>query len=289
MADLVDTSYRGKLSADGKSVNGTWTQDKHSYPLNFVLATPDTVWKHDSAAPVLPMSATADPSFEVATIKPSPPDATQRSFALRTRHFAAKNSTVADLIKFAYQVRDRQLSGAPSWIDESRFDIAAEPDTDGLPSDDQYRLMLKKLLADRFHLVVHNIQQIFPVYALTVEKNTPKLSSSDPGFNSYGRIFIKEEANDQMQEQFAYMTMPEFAGILMNFIRERQIVDETGLKGPYDFTLTLPATMFQGGLDDNERAANVIRAVQSLGFKLVPKKAPLEVIVIDHLEKPSAN
>ena len=113
------------------------------------------------------MSSTADPAFEVATIKPSPPDATGYSFSLGTRDFAAKNRTVQDLIEFAYQVRDRQISGAPSWMTETRFDIAGRPDAEGQPSLDQYRLMIKKLLASRFQLRMHIVQQTFPVYALT--------------------------------------------------------------------------------------------------------------------------
>jgi hypothetical protein len=115
---VIDTTYKGKLSADGRSLKGIWVQDKQSYPLTLVLATPDTLWEHDSAAPLAPMSATADPAFEVATIKPSLPDAKQRSHSRESRHFIAKNMTVADLISLAYQVRPRQVEGGLSWIDE---------------------------------------------------------------------------------------------------------------------------------------------------------------------------
>lgn len=107
---------QGKLSADGRSIDGTWTQDKHSYPLTLVLATPETLWKRGGATSLPPMSATADPAFEVATIKPSPPDAKGYSYSWRARDFAAEHRTVRDLIEFAYQVRDRQISGAPSWM-----------------------------------------------------------------------------------------------------------------------------------------------------------------------------
>jgi Protein of unknown function (DUF3738) len=128
---IADISYRGKLSADGKSVNGIWTRDKQTYPLVLVLATPDTLWTYSGPVAAAPMSATSDPSFEVATIKPSRPDAKDRSFSNRTRQFQARDHTVAELIKFAYQVRDRQIDGGPSWMNEDRFDILAEPDAPG--------------------------------------------------------------------------------------------------------------------------------------------------------------
>ena len=70
-----DISYKGNLSADGKTLDGTWTQGKQTYPLTLVLATPSTVWTHAVAAGMAPMAAEADPSFEVASLKPSAPDA----------------------------------------------------------------------------------------------------------------------------------------------------------------------------------------------------------------------
>jgi uncharacterized protein (TIGR03435 family) len=288
----IDVGYKGKLSVDGKSITGTWTQDKQPYPMTFVLATPETLWKHDNTIQMSPMAATADPAFEAATIKPSQPDAKERFFGLRTRQFTAKNSTVGDLLRFAYKVRTRQIEGAPSWIDEPRFDIAAVPDTEGVPNEDQDRLMLRKLLADRFHLTLHTVQKVFPVYALTIEKAPPRLSRSDASVSVHGSIYTKEQADGQMLVQFVYNTMPDFADILMNFIPDRQIVDETGLSGPYDFRFTIPTSAGQGnhapGAED-DRVNAFFQAVQQLGLKLVPKKASLEVLVIDHLEKPSAN
>ncbi len=98
----ADISYRGKLSVDGKSIAGTWTQDKHSYPLTLILATPETLWKRDDRAALPPMSPTADPAFEVAAIRPSPPDARGSSYSLKTRDFMAKNRSVRDMIEFSY-------------------------------------------------------------------------------------------------------------------------------------------------------------------------------------------
>lgn len=285
---IQESSYQGKLSADGQSITGTWTQNKQSYRLTFVATTPSTVWTYGNSAIVPPMSLVADPTFEVATIRLSPPDAGPRSGSGHTRIFSAKNATVDGLIKLAYQVRDRQLEGEPAWASEQKFDIQAIPDVPGTPNDDQVRTMLKKLLADRFHLSFHKVQRTFSVYALTVEKDSPKLVKSDPTVNRFAHIMTRQQPDGQMLVEFIYDSMPEFADILMNFIPERQIVDETGLVGRFDFTMIMPMSVLQSN-DDNEKAAAFFEALKPLGFKLVPKKEPLDVFVIDRLEKPSPN
>ncbi len=100
----ADLSYRAKLNADGKSFDGIWTREKQSYPLTLVLATEGTLWRSNAVAATAPMAATADPSFEVATIKPSAGPVKGPNFALHTRRFTAGNRTVEDLVMFAYNV-----------------------------------------------------------------------------------------------------------------------------------------------------------------------------------------
>ena len=235
----ADISYRGKLSADGKSIAGTWTQDKHSYPLTLILATPETLWKRNGPAALPPMSPTADPAFEVAAIKPSPPDAKGSSYSLKTRDFMAKNRSVRDMIEFSYQLSDRQISGGPSWMDDAKFDITAKPDTEGLPSIDQYRLMIRKLLASRFQFQNHIVQQIFPVYALTRDDKAPKLPHSDPEFDGVNSCYVKGLPDGQTELHCVGMSMSRFAESLMKLIPDRQIVDETGLAGYFEFTMMI--------------------------------------------------
>jgi uncharacterized protein (TIGR03435 family) len=284
----ADISYRGKLSADGKSVAGTWIQDKHSYPLTLILATPETLWKHNDPAVLAPMSPTADPAFEVAAIRPSPPDAKASSYGLKTRDFTAKNRSVRDMIEFSYKLSHRQISGGPSWMDDTNFDITAKPDTEGLPSIDQYRLMIRKLLASRFQFQSHIVQKTFPVYALTRDDKAPKLPHSGPEFDGVNSCYLKGLPNDQTEYHCVGMAMPQFADALMRDITDRQIVDETGLAGYFEFTM-LVTTSDLHSKQPSDWADATRRALQPLGFRLVPKRKPLEVIVIDHLEMPSAN
>jgi len=274
------------LSADGKLIAGTWTQGDQSYPLHLTLATPDTLWSYSSPSA---MSA-PDPSFEVATIKPSRANAKNRGYSWRTRLFQARDHTIAELIQFAYQVRKRQIDGGPAWINELRFDVAGEPNAPGLPSLDQQRLMLRKLLAERFNLKVHIVHRDFPVYALIIHKKSPHLVAADPSGNHL-LMSVREGKGDTTALQFSFTTMPEFTNVLMNFIPDRQIVDETGLAGRFNFTMTIPTSTLHkvGGSGNADKAAAFLFGVQQLGFKLVPKKVPLEVIVIDHLNKPTAN
>lgn len=285
---IGEFSFRGKLSIDGKAIAGIWTRSNESYPLTLALATPETLWTYSGPSTLPTMSATVDPSFEVATIKPSAPDAKNFGYSWQTRLFQARDKTVADLIQFAYQVRQRQIGGGPSWINELHFDVSGEPDEPGLPSLDQQRQMLKKLLAERFGLKVHIAQKDFPVYALVVDKGSPKINVSAPNVNIHISISPRELEGGDTAIQFSYTTMPEFADLLMNFIQDRQVVDQTGLTGRFDFTVMIPTSSLHSG-NDIEKATAFLLGVQPLGFKLLPKKEPLEVIVIDKLDKPTAN
>jgi uncharacterized protein (TIGR03435 family) len=289
-AVVADISYRGKLSADGKSIVGTWTQRNQTSPLMLVLATPETLWKYNGPAPILPMAANADPVFEVATVKPSRGNETSVGF--KVGRFRGDNATVADLIKFAYKVRDRQVDGGPTWMNEDRFDIAAETDTPGQPSRDQQRSMVRKMLADRFELQVQVVQRLFPVYALTVVEKPPKVTADvSTTVYDHGFVNVTDRKDGQTAVQFTHYTMPEFADALMNFINDRQIIDETGLTGRWNLVLLIPTDTAYGrqGPEDMDRATAYFGAVRPLGLKLVKKDAALDVIVVKHLEKPSPN
>jgi uncharacterized protein (TIGR03435 family) len=285
--ELGGISYRGKLSADGKSIDGTWTVGTQISPVTLVLTTPDTVWAYAGPAPI-PMAATADPSFEVATIKPSPPGGGGVMFNLRVRKFQARNVSAKELIKIAYNVRGRQVIGGPTWIEDTKFDVEAEPDTSGVPSEEQTRTMVRKLVEERFGLKKHLEQREFQVFAMTVEKSSAKLMKSDSA-NDFMNIYSKQGADGDIALQFVNTTMVEFAGLMMNFIQSHQIVDETGLTGRYDFAVIVPANALRAAGPEDDPDSAYTHAIQPLGLKFVLKKEPLKVIMVDHLDSPSPN
>ena len=192
------------------------------------------------------------------------------------------------MIEFSYKLSDRQVSGGPSWMADTKFDITARPDTEGLPSVDQYRLMLRKLLTSRFQLQTHTVQQTLPVYALTRDDNAPKLPHSEPEFDGKNQCYVINLPDGQTEFHCVGMAIPFFADFLMRLITDRQIVDETGLAGYFEFTMRMSTSELNGD-QPGDSADACRRALQPLGFKLVPKREPLDVMVIDHLEKPSPN
>jgi uncharacterized protein (TIGR03435 family) len=281
-------TFQGQLSADGQSIAGTLTLGKQSLPLTLSLATPDTLWKPAGPGP---MAANADPSYEVAVIKPALPEEQHPVWNLTASEFRATGTNAAELIKIVYKIRGRQIVNAPPWVEQNKFDITAKPDTPGTPSEDQTRVMISKLLAERFHLVCHTSTQEYPALVMTLDPKGPRPTPSNPEFNSHNGIFMRQEGGDFVLH-LSGATMPFFLTTLMNRYRDKQIVDETGLTGNYDITLRLPPAALQGTGDggaEDEVGADYIAAAEKAGFKFQSKKAPLPVVVIDHIDPPSPN
>src|SRR5580704_9219912 len=142
-------NFEGKVSADEKSIVGTWTQGM-PLPLTLVKTTPETAWTiPEPPPPPKMMDEKAKPQFEVATIKPSDPN--RRGWGInldRSGQLHTLNTNLSDLIKFAYDLHPKQVVGAPAWVDSEKFDVLAKPDLPGLPSVDQMKAMMRKLIED---------------------------------------------------------------------------------------------------------------------------------------------
>ena len=299
--EMIGGNYEGKMSADGKSIAGTWTQGPKPLPLVLERATPETAWAIPAPMPKMPpMAANADPSFEVATIKPSKPGQQGKGFGFRGRQFITMNTNLNDLIAFAYGLHAKQIVGAPAWFDTDLYDIAGVPDVPGRPNEKQSGIMMQKLLADRFQLKFHHEQKVLSVYTITVAHDGPKMKKSTAGPND-GDAFMFRGLGDLIVRN---MTMKDFATWMQSGVMDRPVVDQTGLTDRYDFTLKWTPdesqfAQFRGSnvkmptanaTNDPNAPPGLYTAIQEqLGLKMEATKAPDDVIVIDHVEKPSAN
>ena len=315
--DMVGGSYEGKLSADGNSIVGAWTQGPNPLPLTFVRATKETAWEIPAPPPPLKlMPADADPSFEVATIKPNNSGATSmQQLTVNGRNFQTRASSLLDLISFSYQVQGKQIVGAPDWLDKERYDIAAVPDVEGAPNPEQVRSMIRKLLKDRFQLTFHKEKRDLSAYVLTVAKSGQKLTPTEMKGPLPG-IGFRPVAGGLMLNM-RNGTMNDFTGFLQTIVLDRPVVDRTELTDKFDMVVRFtpdesqfhghppkpPAAASSGSTptatttssttatpDTAETFPDLFQALQQqLGLKLEAQKTAVDVIAIDHVEKPSAN
>jgi uncharacterized protein (TIGR03435 family) len=224
-------------------------------------------------------------AFDVASIKPSAVSGEGRSrskIEYSGNSLTMRNVDLSDCITWAYQVEHYQMSGQDA-LSGNRYDILAK--AAGAAPVSQLRLMLQQLLADRFKLSLRRDIKSLPIYALTVAKGGPKLPpvrNDGDGYHAVERL--PRIQNDSFV--FQDTSMPEFAAKL-TILRgiDRPVVDKTGITGFFDIALkSAPSAMLQ------ENGPSLFTLIQEqLGLKLVPEKAPMEVLVIDHVEKPSEN
>jgi uncharacterized protein (TIGR03435 family) len=298
--NLIGGSYEGKLSADGKTIDGSWSQGPNPLPLVLARATPATEWSMPTPPPAVPpMKADADPSLDVATIKPSDPSRQGKGFGFRGTHFLTFNTNMNDLIAFAYGLHSKQIIGAPDWFGTQLYDIDGVPDAPGRPNLKQMGIMVQKLLVDRCNLKFHHESRELAVYAIRVAPGGPKMSKTTAapddqqqgfGFRGLGDLIVRN------------MNMAEFASWMQSGVMDKPVVDQTELKDKYDFTLKWTPDdsqfqQFRGAVNintppntDPNAPPSLYTAVQeTLGLKIEATKAPDDVIVIDHVEKPSEN
>jgi uncharacterized protein (TIGR03435 family) len=296
--EMAGISYTGTLSPDGNSVTGTFSQGPNEIPFTLVRASKETAWEIPAPPPpVKRMAADADPSFDVATIKPADPAATSmKGLTINGRNFATTASSLGDLISFAYQVQLKQIVGAPDWMTKDRYDIAAVPVEDGAPSPAQVRTMIRKLLADRFKLTFHNDKRELPAFVLTVAKTGSKLKETEMKGPLPGLGF--RPAPDGVSLAALNAAMDDFTQFLQSVLLDRPVVDQTGLKGKYDISMTFTPddSQFNGHppqfprKEGVEPAPSLFDAMQqTLGLKLEAQKTMVPVLAIDHVEKPSGN
>lgn len=267
-----------------------------------------------------PVFASTDPklpAFEVASVKPDKSDTHMMMLRATPSGFVGQNIPLQELIRQAYRVQNNQIVGAPSWVDSARYDIEAkvgnsDTDTLGQLTPDERGLMMQPLLADRFHLKVHTETRDLPVLVLIVAKGGPKLHEAKPGDNypnglkgpdGKGGAGLMRMGPGELTAQG--LSLLSFAHLLSRQLGGRIILDQTGLTGKYDFALQWtpehdgpPMMGGPGNGSPGQRDAPsadpagplLPTALQEqLGLKLESRKAPVPVLVIDHVEPPSEN
>ena len=233
------------------------------------------------------MAMDADPDWEVATVKASDPnDRGGQHINLRGRHVLLLDTTVEQFLLMGYGLQSSQLAGEPDWAKTQRWDIDGVPDADGRPSWRQLQGLMRKILAERFGVQLHHEQREMPVFALTAAKSGPKMiaNTSDP--NGW-----MEQQNGTINgghlEALKNASMADLT-LILQFYVDRPIVDQTGLKGRYDFKLQW--TMDEAQTSVPDAPPGLFTAIQDqIGLKLERLRAPADVLVMDKVEWPGAN
>jgi uncharacterized protein (TIGR03435 family) len=220
--------------------------------------------------------AQAKPSFEVATIRVSNAPANEGSWSPPgIGKFNAHNLTLALLIHLAYGVDDKQIANKPAWLEADRFDVTAKPAVGVALSREELRPRLQALLEERFHLVTHTEMRPMPGYALTVAKGGAKLQATK------GAAFPNFRVNVSGGEMNGLNWSMPFLASMLQEPAGRPVVDKTGLSGGYDIKME-----FSSDASADNALPSIFTALQeSLGLKLEPEKIPVEVLVIDHVER----
>ena len=265
---------------------------------------------------------TKTPEFEVASIKAYKPEGENIRIMIRFTPdgIDASGVSLQLLIRQAYGIEDNQIIGISGWMDSEQYDVQAKLEASDiealakLPPPEANKIrqrMLQALLADRFKLAIHRETRELPVYALVVAKGGIKMHEATAG-DTYANGFKGPDGKPGAgmmrmgPGELTGQALP--VGSLVNMLSQQtghHVVDKTGLTGKYDFTLKWTPNegetpLFKGPPGgpagaaappaDDSNGPSLFTAIQEqLGLKLDSQKGPVEVVVIDHAEKPSAN
>lgn len=240
----------------------------------------------------------AQPRFEAASIKPAPPPAPGVNTIVRGGPGTSdptlatlENIDLFSLTAMAYGIQRHQLS-ASGWMATTRFTITARIPPGSTVGD--YRLMLQTLLAERFKLAFHREQKEMQIADLVLAKNGPKLKESEPGSTPRSEGGLQPPPprggpppgyHGPFNLNLRAISMEQFSAMLSG-LYDQPVIDNTGLTGLYDFTLRALVGSNPPNPDAPNAPPPLIDAVQEqLGLKLVSKKSPVDVLVVDHMEK----
>jgi uncharacterized protein (TIGR03435 family) len=253
------------------------------------------------------------PAFEVASIKPNISGRDGGTLGPRGEGFFAVNATLVNLLLYAYAPPTGlflrpQIIGGPEWINTDHFDLEAKPAASaGAVPREQTKAMLQSLLEDRFQLKVRRETRDLPIYNLVPSKGGPKLSQDQGPPDPRQAFIIFASSGDQLtplpRGAMRMITGPSSSTLtgtaisvskvvsLLQSKAGRIILDKTGFTGLIDVNIEFSPDLRPPSTDapDDPSSPSLFTAIQGLGLKLESAKAPLEVLVIDSVQKPSAN
>jgi uncharacterized protein (TIGR03435 family) len=227
------------------------------------------------------------PRFEVAAIKPTPSDQWDGPSGgdEGKGRYTMYNRTLKRYIMAAYSLGPNQIVGGPPWLDADRFDISAKAEQP-VDADEVLMEMVRTLLAERCKLAVHRESRPIAVYVLEVAKNGPKLEKVTDSATSATTNSSRGSIDAQA------ITMTRFAEVLSRQM-DLPVVDKTGLDGSFNLKLKWSTQTERptppGHLPSIDTGSSIFAAIQNLGLRMQARKASVEMLVIDHVERPSQN
>lgn len=215
--------------------------------------------------------------FEVAAIRVNrDPAADPNVNSLPGGRLIVTSQSLRDLLKFAFDLKDFQIEGAPGWADGDRYDIDAK----AADSRANVRQLVRSLLEDRFGLNVHTETRQLTIYSLRLAKGDLKMTRHDDGVGTKARTTCGHMTGQRV-------TLDVIAKMLARYLG-RDVRDDTGLPGKYDFELIW--TPDAGPCANAPEGPSIFTAVQQqMGLRLESTRGPVQALVVDRLEKPSAN
>lgn len=182
-----------------------------------------------------------------------------------------------------YDVRAYQVQGGPGWADQQLYSIVAKAEGPSSPTLEQARQMLQALFAERFLLTVHREPRDLPVYALVVDKDGLKKIKKSPPEAKFDLNF----GLGPVRSLKGTLSMTSLVYQLNQLLRDRPVVDQTGLAGLYDIALEWSA---DGAASEQAAAPSIFTATrEQLGLRLEPARAAVDILVVDRVERPGAN
>jgi uncharacterized protein (TIGR03435 family) len=234
------------------------------------------------------------PAFEVASITPCKPGTPEPpgehagmvQFTYPGGRFTAEATTVKFLLEWAYGILPAQHSGGPAWMASDRYDVVAKAEENA--TDREMKLMAQTLLTERFKLKFHRETDEMPVVVVSLGKTDPKLSTAKEG-ETHSIHIAPQQGGDQKATSY-HVIATRFSLAQLNEVFARQlgrvIVDQTGLTGDFDFTFDLTPDESRPNPLDPSIILSAMR--EQLGLTVKSQKAPVDLLVIDSVEKVAA-